>query len=300
MKILSFKLNDEVKFGPKVKKEDAVWDVLKIQQELNVLPAFPTDIIAGIAKGFDFVEQIRKLVEAAKESGSEDQYKYSFSTIEWLSPVPRTPKNIICIGKNYNDHAKEMGADAAPTDLVVFTKAATSIAADGQTLPVHADKTDSLDYEGELAVIIGKKGKAIPKNQAIDYIFGYTIANDVTARDVQQRHQQFFLGKSLDGTCPMGPYLVTKDEIPNPQNLTVVTKVNSEVRQNGSTKDMMFTIEELISILSQYVTLEPGDVILTGTPAGVGKGMKPPTFLKSGDEVKISIEGIGTLVNRFE
>ena len=300
MKILSFKLNGEVKFGPKVKKEDAVWDVLKIQQDLKVFPSFPSDIIGGIAIGFDFVEKIRQLIEAAKESGVENQYKYDFSSIEWLSPIPRTPKNVICIGKNYNEHAKEMGAKEAPKNLVVFTKAPTSIAADQQVLPIHANKTNALDYEGELAVVIGKSGKDIPKNQAIDYIFGYTIANDITARDLQEHHIQFFLGKSLDGSCPMGPYLVTKDEIPNPQNLTVVTKVNGEIRQNGSTKDMMFSVEDLISILSQYVTLEPGDVILTGTPAGVGKGMNPPTFLRAGDEVKISIEGIGTLVNRFE
>lgn len=300
MKILSFKFNGVVKFGPKVKKEDAVWDVLKIQQDLKVLPSFPSDIIGGISLGFDFVEQIRKLVEAARKSGEENKYKYEFSAIEWLSPIPRTPKNIICIGKNYDEHAKEMGAKEAPKNLVVFTKAPSAIAADHQVLPIHADKTNALDYEGELAVVIGKVGKDIPKNQAIDYIFGYTIANDITARDLQERHIQFFLGKSLEGTCPMGPYLVTKDEIPNPQNLTVVTKVNSEVRQNGTTRDMMFQVENLISILSQYVTLEPGDVILTGTPAGVGKGMNPPTFLKAGDEVKISIEGIGTLVNRFE
>lgn len=300
MKILSFKLNGEVKFGPKVKKEEAVWDVVAIQRDLNVLPTFSTNIIDGIALGFDFVEQIRKLVEAAEQSTSTNQYKLSFSEIEWLSPVPRTPKNIICIGKNYDEHAKEMGAEAAPKNLLVFTKAATSIAADEQVLPIHATKTDSLDYEGELAVVIGKLGRDIPKNQAYDYIFGYTIANDITARDLQQRHVQFFLGKTLDGTCPMGPYLVTKDEIPDPQKLTIVTKVNGEIRQNGSTKDMMFPVDELISTLSKYVTLEPGDVILTGTPEGVGKGMKPPTFLKAGDEVKISIEGIGTLSNRFE
>ncbi len=142
--------------------------------------------------------------------------------------------------------------------------------------------------------------KNIPKNLAYDYVFGYTIANDITARDLQDKHKQYFLGKSLDGTCPLGPYLVTKDEIPNPQDLTVVTKVNDEVRQNGTTQDMMFSVENLVSILSQHVTLEPGDVILTGTPAGVGKGMNPPQFLKAGDTVKVSIQGIGTLVNHFE
>ncbi|MFF2797763.1 fumarylacetoacetate hydrolase family protein [Lysinibacillus xylanilyticus] len=300
MKILSFKLGGHVSFGPKVKKEEAVWDVLAIQNELQVLPSFSSSIVDGIALGFDFVEQIRKLVEAAEKSDRAESFKREFTEIEWLSPIPRTPKNIMCIGKNYDEHAKEMGADAAPTDLMVFTKSPTAIAADGQTISIHADLSSKMDYEGELAVVIGKRGKNIPKNLAYDYVFGYTIANDITARDLQEKHKQFFLGKSLEGTCPLGPYLVTKDEIPNPQELTVVTKVNDEVRQNGSTKDMMFTVESLVSILSQHVTLEPGDVILTGTPAGVGKGMNPPQFLKAGDTVKVSIQGIGTLVNHFE
>lgn len=300
MKWLSFKLNGQVKFGPKVKKEEAVWDVIEIQKQLKVLPSFPTTIIDGIALGLDFVEQARKLVDAAQKADNRAQFKYAFSEIEWLAPIPRTPKNLLCVGKNYNDHAKEMGAESAPEDIMVFTKSPTAIAADETTLPVHADKTDSLDYEGELAVVIGKRGKDIPKGMAFDYIFGYTIANDLTARDLQQKHKQFFLGKSLDGSCPMGPYLVTKDEIPDPHALSIVTKVNGEVRQNGSTKDMLFNVAEIISILSKHVTLEPGDVILTGTPAGVGKGMNPPTFIQAGDEVKISIEGIGTLANRFQ
>ncbi|WP_107840369.1 fumarylacetoacetate hydrolase family protein [Metasolibacillus meyeri] len=299
MKLLSFKLDEQVKFGPKVKKEEAVWDVLAIQEALQVFPSFPSTIIDGIALGFDFVEKTRKLVDAAQKSENAQQFKHTFNEIEWLAPIPRTPKNILCVGKNYDDHAKEMGADAAPEDIIVFTKAPTAIAADETTLPVHAEKTTMLDYEGELAVVIGKRGKDIPKGMAYDYVFGYTIANDITARDLQEKHKQFFLGKSLDSACPMGPYLVSKDEIPDPQVLSIVTKVNGEVRQNGSTKDMMFEVADLIAILSKYVTLEPGDIILTGTPAGVGKGMNPPTYLKAGDEVKISIEGIGTLANRF-
>ncbi|MEC1178835.1 fumarylacetoacetate hydrolase family protein [Metasolibacillus meyeri] len=299
MKLLSFKLDGQVKFGPKVKKEEAVWDVLAIQEALQVFPSFPSTIIDGIALGFDFVEKTRKLVDAAQKSENAQQFKHTFNEIEWLAPIPRTPKNILCVGKNYDDHAKEMGADAAPEDIIVFTKAPTAIAADETTLPVHAEKTTMLDYEGELAVVIGKRGKDIPKGMAYDYVFGYTIANDITARDLQEKHKQFFLGKSLDSACPMGPYLVSKDEIPDPQVLSIVTKVNGEVRQNGSTKDMMFEVADLIAILSKYVTLEPGDIILTGTPAGVGKGMNPPTYLKAGDEVKISIEGIGTLANRF-
>ncbi|MBD8031503.1 MULTISPECIES: fumarylacetoacetate hydrolase family protein [Solibacillus] len=299
MKLLSFKVNEQVKFGPKVKKEEAVWDVVEIQKQLNVLKDFPETIIDGIAHGYEFVEQVRKLVEAAQKHEDGAKFKLAYSNIEWLSPVPRTPKNIMCVGKNYNDHAVEMGAEKAPEDMVVFTKSPTAIASDESTLSAHAEFTDSLDYEGELAVVIGKQGKNIPKAMAYDYVFGYTIANDITARDLQEKHKQYFLGKSLDGSCPMGPYLVTKDEIPDPHTLTIVTKVNGEVRQNGSTKDMMFTVSDIISIISKYVTLEPGDVILTGTPAGVGKAMNPPKFLKAGDEVKVSIEGIGTLANRF-
>ena len=298
MKLLSYRLNDKIYFGPKVKKEEAVWDVLTIQEELQVLPSFPATIVQGVSFGMDFIEQIRVLIEAALKEEDSNRFKRSFTEIEWLSPIPRTPKNVMAIGKNYADHAKEMGGVAE--DFVVFTKAPTSIAADEQTLPVHSELTSSLDYEGELAIVIGKEGKNIPSKLAYDYVFGYTIANDITARDLQKKHQQFFLGKSLDCSCPMGPYVVTKDEIPNPQGLTIVTKVNDEIRQNGVTSDMIYSVENIICEISKVVTLEPGDVILTGTPAGVGKGFNPPKFLKSGDTVKVSIEGIGTLVNKFE
>ncbi|GEK33650.1 fumarylacetoacetate hydrolase family protein [Kurthia sibirica] len=300
MKILSFRNNNVISFGPKVKRQEAVWDVLAIQQELNVLPSFSNTIVEGMTDGFEFVEQMRKLVEAAEKSENPASFQLAFTAIEWLAPIPRTTKNIICIGKNYEAHAQEMTNESAPEDLVVFTKAPTSIAADEETLSVHADVTQSLDYEGELAVVIGKKGKNIPAALAFDYVFGYTIANDISARNLQDKHKQFFLAKSLDGACPMGPFLVTKDELPNPQNLTVVTKVNDEIRQNGTTSDMIHTVEDLIVEISKLVTLEPGDVILTGTPAGVGKGMTPPQYLKAGDTVKISIEGIGTLVNYFK
>jgi 2-keto-4-pentenoate hydratase/2-oxohepta-3-ene-1,7-dioic acid hydratase in catechol pathway len=298
MKLLSFGYEGRTLFGPKVKKEDAVWDMLAIAEAFEDTD-FPQTITEGIASGLDFVEKVRKLAEQARSDENADRFKYAFTAIDWLSPIPRTPKNVLCVGKNYADHAAEMGAEAPPEKMMIFTKSPTSIAADEQDIPVHADVTDSLDYEGELAVVISKKGRNIPKQLAYDYVFGYTIANDVTARDVQAAHGQFFLGKSLDGSCPMGPYLVTKDEIPNAHNLSIVTKVNEQVRQNGNTASMIFKIDELIAEISRYVTLEPGDVILTGTPAGVGKGMTPQTFLKKGDTVKVSIQGIGTLVNTF-
>lgn len=300
MKIVSFHYEGQIRFGPKVKKEEAVWDVVAIQQTLQVLPDFPQTIVDGIEKGMDFVEQMRKLADAALNSEEPNQFKRPFSSIEWLSPIPRTPKNIFGVGRNYAEHAKEMGSEAAPEHLMIFTKSPTTIAADGESLSVHSNATSSYDYEGELAVVISKKGENIPKKLAYDHVFGYTIANDLTARDLQKKHQQFFLGKSLKGSCPMGPYLVTKDELPNPQNLSIVTKVNDEVRQNGRTDDMIFSVEELIAQISALVTLEPGDVILTGTPSGVGKGFNPPKFLVAGDTVKVSVEGIGTLMNRFE
>lgn len=298
MKLLSFRYEGKEGFGPKVKKEDAVWDVVAIQQQLEVLPAFPAQLIEGIPQGMEFVEQIRKLTEAAVQSDRSEEFKHSYAEIEWLAPISKTPKNIIAIGKNYADHAKEMGGEA-PADLVVFTKASTSISADGETVSVHSDVTDSYDYEGELAVVIGKAGHKIPKQMAYDYVFGYTIANDLTARDIQAKHQQYFLGKSLTGSCPIGPYIVTKDEIPQSQNLSIVTKVNDEIRQNGNTENMIRRVDELIAEVSKYVALEPGDILLTGTPAGVGKGFTPPKFLKAGDTVKVSIESIGTLVTHL-
>jgi 2-keto-4-pentenoate hydratase/2-oxohepta-3-ene-1,7-dioic acid hydratase in catechol pathway len=300
MKILSFRYDGYIGFGPKVKKEEAVWDVLAIQETLHVLPSFPGTILEGVATGMDFVEQMRQLVDAASTTEDPNQFKRSFNSIEWLSPIPRTPKNIFCVGRNYSDHAKEMGSNAAPENIMIFTKSPTTISGEGDTLSIHPNLTTSYDYEGELAVVISKKGDNIPKKLALDYVFGYTIANDLTARDLQTKHQQYFLGKSLKGSCPMGPYIVTKDELPDPQVLTVVTKVNDEVRQNGNTRDMIFPIDQLIAEISSMVTLEPGDIILTGTPAGVGKGFNPPKFLSVGDTVKVSIEGIGTLCNHFE
>ena len=298
MKLLSFKYDSKVLFGPKVKKEEAVWDVQKIAAALGEKD-FPISLAAGVSSGMDFVERIRHLCEQARAHDEMDSFKYPFDAIEWLSPIPRTPKNVLCVGKNYADHASEMGGEGTPEKLMIFTKSPTAIAGDEQTLPVHASLTNQLDYEGELAIIIGKGGRNIPKQLAYDTVFGYTIGNDLTARDVQAERHQFFLGKTMDGSCPLGPYVVTKDEIPDPHNLSIVTKVNDDVRQNGNTKSMVIQIDEIIAELSKYVTLEPGDVILTGTPSGVGKAMNPPSYLKAGDTVKVSIEGIGTLVNYF-
>jgi 2-keto-4-pentenoate hydratase/2-oxohepta-3-ene-1,7-dioic acid hydratase in catechol pathway len=214
-----------------------------------------------------------------------------------LAPIPRPLKNIFCLGRNYAEHAKESGS-GVPTVPIFFTKPPTSVVGPGAAV-VHHAVTQQLDYEVELAVVIGKRGRDIPVHQALSHVFGYTIMNDITARDLQSRHTQWFKGKSLDTFAPIGPALVHRSAIPDPQNLTLRMRVNGEQRQHASTRDMVFPVAQLISVLSAGMTLEPGDIIATGTPEGVGMGMTPQRWLKPGDVVEAEIEGIGVLRNRI-
>ncbi len=233
--------------------------------------------------------------------------RYHLAEVELLAPIPVPPRNILCIGKNYREHVGEVrfiepsAGDPKPAEVpeypMVFTKATTAVIGPGVEIPSYLDDTDSTDYEGELGVVIGRGGRGIDVAEAMDHVFGYTIVNDVTARRLQKRHGQWFLGKSLDGYCPMGPAIVTADEIPDPTVLKVKTRVNGELRQDGCVADLIFDIPTLIATLSRGMTLQPGDIIATGTPAGVGMGFDPPRFLQPGDEVKITIEPIGTLRN---
>lgn len=209
-----------------------------------------------------------------------------------LAPIPRPRKNVFCVGRNYADHAKERGADV-PQYPVFFTKAPTTVVGPDARVPLPP-QTSQFDYEGELAVIIGKKGKDIPKDRAREYIFGYTIVNDLTARDLQSRHMQFFKGKSLDGTCPMGPVIVTADEVGDLSRHRLETRVNGEVRQSALLSQMIFDVPTLIESLSDGLTLEPGDIIATGTPSGVGSATG--RFLARGDVVSISVDPLGTLI----
>lgn len=211
--------------------------------------------------------------------------------------APLHPGKLICIGRNYAEHAKETGS-AVPTSPIIFAKFPSSIIGNGETITWSESITQQVDWEGELTVVIGKKARNVKEEDAFNYVFGYTIGNDVSARDLQLRQDtQWTRGKSLDTFCPLGPWVVTRDEIPDPHNLSVKTTVSGEVRQDGNTKDFIFNIPFLISYCSRMFTLEPGDLILTGTPSGVGEGMKPPTYLKDGDTVTINIEGIGELTN---
>jgi 2-keto-4-pentenoate hydratase/2-oxohepta-3-ene-1,7-dioic acid hydratase in catechol pathway len=232
----------------------------------------------------------------------------TLDSVKLAAPVGPLAKNVICVGKNYHDHAQEFarsGIDQSgdrqevPDQPVVFTKATSALADPFQQISASSDPTHSVDYEGELGVVIGRRCKNVKRAEALDTVFGYTIVNDVTARTIQQRHKQWFLGKSLDGFCPVGPVLVTADEFGKPDAQELATYVNGERRQFARLRDMIFDVGATIEAVSACVTLEPGDLIATGTPAGVGIGFNPPRYLAPGDEVRVSITGIGELVNRF-
>jgi len=226
-------------------------------------------------------------------------------SVKLLAPIPRPAKNILCVGKNYHDHAQEFhssGVDASGKEVVpevpiIFTKWPNSVIGPGEPIPSANDYTDSTDYEGELAVVMGEGGRNIAGKDAYHHVYGYTIVNDVSARTIQNRHRQWFLGKSPDGYCPMGPCILTADEVKEIGHLQLITKVNGELRQNAFVSQLIFDIPTLIETLSRVMTLEPGDLIATGTCAGVGIGFDPPRYLKKGDTVAITIEPIGTLEN---
>lgn len=227
-----------------------------------------------------------------------------------IAPIPHPRRNIFCVGKNYREHAKEFGqsgfdggatgGNEVPEYPIIFSKATTSVIGPEAPVPSSADPYGTIDYEGELGVIIGTGGKAIDRSAAARHVFGYTIINDVTAREVQKLHKQWVLGKGADGFCPMGPVVVTADEIGDVSALRLTTHVNGDLRQEAVVADLIFDIPTLIETISRYITLLPGDIIATGTPAGVGIGFNPTRFLRSGDTVTVAISGIGELRNPID
>jgi 2-keto-4-pentenoate hydratase/2-oxohepta-3-ene-1,7-dioic acid hydratase in catechol pathway len=251
------------------------------------------------------VSDIHALIEGAAQIGDPSVLpRVALSAVALLAPLaPR--RNIMCVGKNYSEHAREFarsGFEAgATTDVdpypALFSKLPSAVIGPGAPIPLHPEVTEKADYEAELAVVIGPGGRGIPRERAFEHVWGYTILNDVTARDLQRNHKQWFLGKSLDGFAPMGPWIVTADAL-SPADLRVTCRVNGALRQDANTRDLIFDIPTLIATLSAGITLAPGDVIATGTPAGVGIGMDPPRFLRPGDEIEIEIEGVGVLANR--
>ncbi|MHB8622779.1 MAG: fumarylacetoacetate hydrolase family protein [Sulfuricaulis sp.] len=261
-------------------------------------PGLPQDMLAFIALG-------EPGLVAARHALTSTAGRLPPSRIVLAAPIPRPARNIFCVGKNYREHAQELqregstivSRDAIPEVPIIFTKATSAVIGPDEPIPAWLDPTHTTDYEGELALVIGPGGRGIARADAMRHVYGYTIINDVTARLLQNRHQQWFLGKSLDGFCPMGPVLATVDEVPEVGKLQVQTRVNGQLRQNAPVASLIFDIPILIETLSRTMTLVAGDIIATGTPAGVGMGFKPPKYLQQGDIVAITIEPIGTLEN---
>lgn len=223
------------------------------------------------------------------------------------APIPQPHRNIFCVGKNYHEHAHEFArsgfdssaaAGAVPKSPIIFSKVPESVVSTGTEVLIDLSVTQAVDYEAELAVIIGKGGRGIRREDAFDHVWGYTIVNDVTARDLQGRYSQWLIGKSQDTFCPMGPFAVTRDEI-DLSNTVISCHVNDELRQESNTRLLIFDIPTIIETISAGITLKPGDIVATGTPAGVGIGFDPPKYLKGGDVVRIEIGGIGVLENQF-
>ena len=259
---------------------------------------------------------MQELIEGISESekqlleyvSGQDPYKIKGAVpaeeASLLAPIPHPVQDVICLGINYMAHAEESARykkeafGGERPFAVYFSKRVSEATGTGAEIPSHKELVQDLDYEAELAVIIGKDAKNVPVSEVKNYIFGYTVINDVSARTLQTRHKQWYFGKSLDGFLPMGPCIVTAEEFPYPPRLSIQSRVNGELRQDSSTELMIFGIDHVVSELSAGMTLKAGTIIATGTPAGVGMGFDPPRFLKPGDVVECSIEGIGTLVNR--
>lgn len=254
------------------------------------------DIIGAGDQGTKFLHLALRVVGESREAVLDPTAAIR------VAPIPRTAKNVFCVGRNYSEHIQEDNSSRGkqtplPEHPQFFTKPATAIIGDGGVVELDDKVTRRLDYEVELAVVIGKRGRNIDASAAYEHVFGYTIVNDITARDLQRRHDQWFKGKAIDTSCPMGPWIVTKDEIPDPHALRIELDVNGETRQDGTTADMIFKIPQLIESLSSGLTLEPGDVIATGTPSGVGYAMDPRCFLKDGDVIVCRIQGVGSLTS---
>ena len=267
--------------------------------EISNFP-LPNDMLDLIDLGFEIIAEITEIIsETSKEFFDEVAYEMSEITI--LAPIEKPRKNIIGIGLNYTEHVAESArtldtTGKLPQKPIIFSKPPTTVTATNTNVIKNTKLTSQLDWEVELAVVIGKKGKYVPNADAMDYVFGYTIINDISARDCR-REGQWIVSKGQDTFAPLGPFLVTKDEIENPHNLNLSLKVNGVEKQNSNTKFLLFNINDLIEDLSTVFTLEPGDIIATGTPSGVGAGRNPQEWLRAGDVMEASVEGIGTIVN---
>ncbi|WP_322522356.1 fumarylacetoacetate hydrolase family protein [Guyparkeria halophila] len=287
MKLLTYSIDGESRVG-------AWWDSASIVELSVAASEFPDSMLGLIQEWGAWKDRLPELIEQGP--------RRSLSDVRLEAPIPVPPRDILCVGKNYADHVNEvkaLGYGSIPSHPIVFSKATTTINRPEGLVDISADPTETTDYEGELAVIIGEGGRYIDERDARDHVFGYTLINDVSSRDLQGRHVQWFLGKSIDGYAPMGPVVVTEGEAGAIRDWQLQTHVNGELRQDAAISQMIFSVSEIIATVSRYVTLMPGDIIATGTPSGVGAGHEPPVYLKPGDEVVVSCEVIGELRSRF-
>ena len=297
MKLLTYKYqSDAQKLG--VLQDDTIIDLEMFGQKIHA--DFPKTMLDMIDSGLETVAKLSAAINTSNENLiAECSIPMKDATI--LAPIPKPRKNIIGIGLNYTEHVAESArsldtSNELPQKPIIFSKPPTAVTATHTDILLNTKLTQQLDWECELAVIIGKKGKYVKKEDALDYVFGYTVINDISARDCR-RSGQWIVSKGQDTFAPMGPVLVTRDEIADPHNLNLSLKLNGVEKQNSNTKLMLFNINELIEDLSTVFTLEPGDIIATGTPAGVGAGRSPQEWMWNGDIVEATVEGIGTIVN---
>ena len=268
-----------------------------VAADLLGLAPVPDDLAQFIAAGPAALESARSV--AAKLKGDKS-HGLPLQSVLLRAPLPRPARNVVCVGLNYADHVAEsqsvVGANL-PEYPVFFTKPPSTVIGPGDEIPWHARVSTAIDWEAELALIIGRECRDVDEASAMDAVFGYTVANDVTARDLQRKHAQWYKGKGLDGFCPMGPVVVTADEIGDPHQLEIALRVNGVEKQHSNTRHLIFRIPRLIAEWSAGMTLYPGDILLTGTPSGVGIGRTPPEFLKPGDVVEAEVGPIGVLRN---
>lgn len=287
------------------------------QESIGVLSADGTQIYPLREMGYPYLtmnefiqsvtdEDMKELAEGMEKAMVLHLEGIPYNSVEKCAPIPVPVQDILCLGINYAAHAEESARykkevyDAQRKYPVYFAKRVNRALGDGEEILAHGEITQCLDYEAELAVILSKDAKDVKKEEAADYIFGYTILNDVSARDLQTRHKQWYFGKSLDGTCPMGPWIVTREELGDELGLAILSRVNGEIRQKSNTDLMIFGIDYVLEELTRGTTLKAGTIISMGTPAGVGMGFDPPKFLKEGDVVECEIEGIGILRNQVK
>lgn len=307
MRFVTFRRKNQNRVGL-IGADDQIIDLIEVNRRYlkGGSPLYLTSMQAFIEGGAKALSVAKKAAGYVAGRNSEGLKRLSRASAllkpgqaRIVSPLPWPRKNVILLGVNYREHIEE-GARARSVELkypdapVFFTKPATSVIGHMGKV-VHHAATENLDFEVELAVVLGKKGRDIPKEKVYDYIFGYTICLDMTARDLQRRHGQWFKGKSLDTFCPLGPWIAHKSALPDPHRLRLICRVNGEVMQDGNTRDMIFDIPTTIAALSRGMTVEPGEIISTGTPSGVGFARTPPFFLKPGDKVEGEVEGIGVL-----